>query len=400
MASAPPTLNLSPEEQQAQLWSRLVCHNSDLNDDPDAQEAGDCPKREWPTYDAVIGHVATADYKQNLQCPHDHIAAKQKLICPHGAVCCAKLELFKHPSKLCDNKPYSGLLKPGTTHDNCIIRLSTAIRPLDQGIQAPWARAIMKTTVGSKLRKAKLVPGAALKVFRSNGIPSGNLLLLGSKVGQREEDYFAHCQCTQMTEKMPSVALPFVKKFWQYSQYPLSLGLSDFCGHNTEGTSAGNDLHFPYAVVWKPLINGADFKTKQSQSAPATDAKTKNFQTFDAFLDEATHIPIGTPLFDVYAVPDPNAVGDPARMERIGRITTTSSMIQSSPNDGLAFRHQVKEEDFLFRPEWAGKEQGIQRKINHGKLKGTVGKLAGWRLYEEDIARNRYVDFEKEASQQ
>ena len=211
MASGCPILTLPPAEQQAQLWSRLVCHNSELNEsgDDDQEESG-CKQREWPSYDAVISHVATADYKQNIRCPHDHIGDKSKLICPHGAICCAKLELFAGNQVTTTTSKYSGLLQAGTTVENCILRLSSAMRPLDQGIQASWARAIMKTTVGSKLRKAKLVPGAALKCFRSNGIPSGNLLLLGSKVGQREEDYFAHCQCTQMTEKMPSVARTFL----------------------------------------------------------------------------------------------------------------------------------------------------------------------------------------------
>eukprot|EP00579_Thalassiosira_antarctica_P016164 CAMPEP_0201938774 /NCGR_PEP_ID=MMETSP0903-20130614/41952_1 /ASSEMBLY_ACC=CAM_ASM_000552 /TAXON_ID=420261 /ORGANISM="Thalassiosira antarctica, Strain CCMP982" /LENGTH=401 /DNA_ID=CAMNT_0048480117 /DNA_START=32 /DNA_END=1233 /DNA_ORIENTATION=+ len=401
MASAPPTLMLSPEDQRAQLWSRLVCHNSDLNNADDIDDgATGCPKeRDWPSYDAVISHVATADYKQNIKCPHDHISDKSKMICPHGVICCAKMELFDYPYDDDDDdnnnhkssKAYSGLFQPGTTVENCILRLSTAIRPLDQGIQAPWARAVMKTAVGSKLRNAKLVPGAALKCFRSNGIPSGNLLLLGSKVGQREEDYFAHCQSTQMTEKMPALAMPFVKKFSQYSDYPLSLGLSDFCAHDSNGTGAGAHLHFPYSIVFQPLIEGSHYKTTKEAAPPQLqlDAKGKpikekyNFQTFDSFLDEATHIPIGTPVFDVYAVPDPEAVGDPTRLERIGRITTTSSMIQSAPTDGLAFRHQIKEDDFMMRPEW---KDGIQRKIKHGKLKGTVGKLAGWRLYEEDIA--------------
>ena len=51
---------------------------------------------------------------------------------------------------------------------------------------------------------------------------SGNLLFGGSKVGQRESDYFSHCQCTSMTERMPRLIKPFVKKFWEYSDYPVS----------------------------------------------------------------------------------------------------------------------------------------------------------------------------------
>lgn len=408
MATAPPTLHLSPEEQRAQLWSRLVCHNSDLEDannngstDDNTPDDG-CPQREWPSYDAVISHVATADYIENIKCPHDFISDKKKMICPHGVICCAKMELFPFPSGRSDIAPYSGLLKPDTTVENCVLRLSSAMRPLDQGVQSSWARTIMKSTVGHKLRKAKLVPGAAIKCFRGNGIPSGNLLLLGSKVGQREEDFFAHCQSTQMTEKMPAVALPFVKKFWKYSNYPLSLGLSDLCAHDEQGDRAGADWNFPYSIVFKPTIQGsAGIQIPRQQQQPSVDQKEKskrNFQTFDSFIDETTHIPIGTTVFEIFAVPDPEAVGDPTRLERIGRVVTTSSMIQSAPTDGLAFRHQIKEDDFMMKPEW---KEGIQRKISmdKGKTKGTVGKLAGWRLYEEDIAKGQYIDFEKLAEQ-
>ena len=33
--------------------------------------------------------------------------------------------------------------------------------------------------------------------------------------------------------------------------------------------------------------------------------------------------------------------------------------------------------------------------MDNGKTKGTVGKLAGWRLFEEDIQQEKYFDFEK-----
>ena len=79
----------------------------------------------------------------------------------------------------------------------------SAMKPPSLGVRSKWGRAVLYAT-GEKMRTSKLFPCAALKVFR-RGRPSGNLLLGGSKVGQREPDFFAHCLCTSMTERMPRV---------------------------------------------------------------------------------------------------------------------------------------------------------------------------------------------------
>jgi len=57
-----------------------------------------------------------------------------------------------------------------------------------------------------------------------------------------------------MTERMPYAIKPFVRKFWEYSDYPLSLGVSDFCQpiHNNE--QEDEELNFPFAVILKPCI--------------------------------------------------------------------------------------------------------------------------------------------------
>ncbi|CAB9516848.1 expressed unknown protein [Seminavis robusta] len=383
-------VHTSPEDQQQNLWNTVKIHSS--------SSSSSTKDREWPTYDAVISHVTTQDYRKHLTCPFDTMTDKTKTICPHGAVCCAKMELFPFPQgKSDDVTPYSGLLTPGTTAEHCMIRLSSAIRPLDQGVESDFARTMVRNAVGEKLAKAKIVPGAAIKVFRGNNVPSGNLLFLGSKVGQREEDFFAHCVCTTMTEKMPSVALPFMKRFTRYSKFPLSLGVSDFAKYDVDGNDHSDGSHnFPFAVTLQPVYERSApttaTTTESSTNEKTKGDKKKKFATFDSFIDEVTHIPVGTTLFDIYASPDPESVGDPTRIQRIGRITTTSEMIPSSPHDGLYFRHEVKEQDYDLRPEW---KKGIERKMamDQGKTKGTVGKLAGWRLFEEDIALQKYVDF-------
>lgn len=358
---------LSPKEQKEMVWNTVFARNNDSNIDHD--------DRLWPTYDRVVDDMMHADYNHTLTCPLDMLAAdKEKTFCPHGVVACVKVDLFPFPD---DQTPYTGLLKPNDTLDHCILRLSSAMKPPQQEVKSTWARTLLYAT-GEKLRNAQIFPSAALKVFRK-GVHSGNVLFGGSKVGQRERDYFAHCQCTCMTEQMPQIVRPFVGKFWEYSDYPLSLGLSDFCQYTVEGDEVIEDICFPFALVLNPRV--------QQHSK----AESSSLSSFDEFINHATRIPPGTTIFDIFACAEPRDVHYPSKLQRIGMITTTSPMISSSPNDGIFFRHQRKEDDYERRPEW---KDALSEKVVQGKITGTIGQLAGWKLFEESIATGQYQDFE------
>jgi hypothetical protein len=336
--------------------------------------------------------MSAADYNHTLSCPFDVVKSQaetsgcSKTICPHGAVCRAKLELFPLPDNY-EGTPYTGLLQPGTVSEHCILRLSSAMRPPNMEITSSWARPLLYAC-GEKLRNAKIFPVAALKVFRQD-VRSGNLLFGGSKIGQREADYFAHCMATSMTERMPRLVKPFVKKFWRYSDHPLSLGTSDFCTNQSDGSVTETEVNFPFAVILRPCTH----RNSATASTPAS-SKDAFADSFDAFLDDTLMTPVGTCLFDVFACPDPLDVPDPSKLQRIGRITTTSKMIQSAPNDGLFFRHQKKEEDYDLRPSWR-EALKAQASLDGGKVKGTIGQLAGWKLFEEHINQETYENFER-----
>ena len=340
---------------------------------------------------------------------------KGKTLCPHGMACLARMELFPHPPGLVRRRPYTGLLSPGRTVEHCLVRLSSAVRPPgDSTATSAIGRAFLRAA-GDKLRHSTLFPTAAIKAFRGWGggggeyiQTSGNLLFAGCKVGQREADYFAHCQCTQLTERMPKPLKPFVRKFWTYSDYPLSLGVSEFCSADDEGRRAvaaageedqGGDINFPFTVIIRPVAScrgeeGGSDRSAAPSPSPSS-ASSSSTSQFDAFLTDMESIPPGTALFDLYACPDPESVPDPSRLERIGRITSTSNMIPSHPDDGLFFRHQRKEEDYALRPEW---RDDVRRECtpDGGKTRGTVAALAGWELFEGHIAKGGYVDFETE----
>lgn len=217
----------------------------------------------------------------------------------------------------------------------------------------------------------------------------------------------------------------------------MSLGISDFCSHDVNGIPAikqtqkhqihdddtdkddtDTTIQFPFSVILKPIYH--------FQSPPPSENETpknvvvnnnkkstsiwnkigtkqknnnnsinKSKRPFDSFLDDFLTIPTGTAIYDIFACPDPLSVMDPTKLQRIGRIVTTSEMIVSNPDDTLFFRHQKKEEDFEYRPEW--REQVKQKcSCDGGKTNGTVDKMAGWRLFESQIAKNQYVDFEQQ----
>lgn len=303
------------------------------------------------------------------------------------------------------------------------------MRPPNDVVKNPVAQAVLRAA-GSKLRKANLFPCAAIKCFRGNNVPSGNLLFSGCKVGQIESDYFAHCQCTQLSERMSPALKPLVRPFWKYSDHPLSLGISDYCAYDVDGNAPkeeGKDIQFPYVLILNPVMNmggdtRADTSLERLNSAFTTGASldpsehstgstskglsgdmtkkkkakkvksgSKEAEPFDKFLDDLGQIEPGTVLFDIYACPEPKAIPDPARLERIGRIVTVSELIPSPPNDNLFFRHQRKEADFALRPEWPSQ---TKMKCSVGKEKGSIKKLAGWELFEAMIRSKKYVNFE------
>jgi hypothetical protein len=368
--------NLSPEEKLQVVWKKLLEQRK--------SKTAACPKQ-WPTYTEVLNDVRKTDYEEILTCPLDihpgkHTGNRQKKICPQGVICCAKLELFpQHPNV---TRPYTGLLAPGSTVDHCLVRLSSALQPMENSPR------ISRMIFGDKLTNAKIFPAVAIKSFRQN-VASGNALFLGCKVGQVEEDFFAHSVCTQLTKRMPRTLRPVVNLFGKYSDHPLSLGISDFCAYDANGTIS-DDHCFPFCITLSPAR-----KSKNKSTEPVVAAKTqpKRVKKGDSFLDDILDIPVGTVLYDIFASPDPLSVGDGKKLQRIGRIVTTSEMIESTPDDGLFFRHQRKDEDYQLRPHW--RDDLATNVVLKDGTKGTAATLAGWELFEHLIQDGGYMEYEK-----
>lgn len=401
---------VSAQEKRDAVWVRLKAAATAAVASADVNDAH---RTQWPSYNSVLQDVRQSDYNDILTCPLDSHPLRPtgeddsrhtKTLCPHGVVCCARLELFPQPTLSSSSsafiaadapaKAYTGVLQPGTTSESCLLRLSSALQPTGQG-----QNRLARTLFGKKLANAKLFPAVSLKVFRDRQDPSANALFLGSKTGQVEEDFFAHCVCTQLTSRMTTTLKPIVNLFRKYSQHPLSIGLSDFCkaandnnesvetkGKGCSGggssTSRSETTNFPYCLTLQPAVP-KDWRTNMILP------DNKN----DSFVDDLLSIPAGSALYDVFASPDPRSVPDSSRLQRIGRVISTSEMVYSGPEDGLFFRHQKKDEDFERRPGWNDELRTTRVALDDGTT-GRVVELCGWELMEQQIAKQCYVNFE------
>ena len=184
MAPSPVT----PSIQLETIWKHISQRNSVNTND------GEEEKRSWPHYKTIMDDITNADYTQVLECPHDIVNESRnattgtatlctgKAFCAHGVAVCAKFELFPRETngEEVDVRNYTGLLRPGQSSDNCIIRLSSAMKP-PANESGSFGKFVLNAA-GGKLKHAQLFPMAAIKVLRGNGIRSGNLLFAGPKI--------------------------------------------------------------------------------------------------------------------------------------------------------------------------------------------------------------------------
>jgi hypothetical protein len=300
-----------------------------------------------------------------------------KNLCAVGMVARAEIEWLGGG---CGGHSWSGLFG-GETSGEGILRLSSAIAPpVAHSSSLPMALRVALRWVGGDLAKAQLFPCAAFKVPRT-GAPSGNLCFAGRKVGQSNSSFFASPIATHLTEKASPLLRPALDIFRRHTAHPTHLGLSDFATTATDGITVA-EPRFPWALVLVPTARAAQIPPGGGEPS-------------EAFLEQLAAIPAGTALYDVYAVPNPqagmgaekeagngtdqgkgntvarrtanNATGQgkaaPLRtapgvaapsdaIVHAGRLVTRSRFVRSAADGTLKFWHQAKEEDYARRPDW------------------------------------------------
>jgi len=290
--------------------------------------------------------IAAADYTQILQEEVDTRAEggmeKKKILCPHGATCLVRLEVES-------DTPYTGLFGSGASH--AIMRFSSAAKP---ACHITGAASWLMMGMG-KIRNAKLFPCVALKCLRS-GRPSGNLLMGGCKTGQNESNFFAHVMCSNLTERVPLPLRSVLDTFKKYSDFPVSLGLSDFARFDEDGREAESP-RFPWAIVLRPAAGQCPVQVAGQHDEP------------NLFVEQLLSLQVGTVVYEMFACPSPAEVSLPEKMQRLGVIRTLSPVVKSGPTCPLFFKHQAKEEDYDIRPQWKESVTDVHRN-------------AGWELFE------------------
>eukprot|EP00602_Paraphysomonas_sp_CaronLab_P004315 CAMPEP_0185031284 /NCGR_PEP_ID=MMETSP1103-20130426/18669_1 /TAXON_ID=36769 /ORGANISM="Paraphysomonas bandaiensis, Strain Caron Lab Isolate" /LENGTH=213 /DNA_ID=CAMNT_0027566765 /DNA_START=492 /DNA_END=1136 /DNA_ORIENTATION=- len=171
------------------------------------------------------------------------------------------------------------------------------------------------------------------------------MLFGGKKTGQKEDFFFERSVCTNLTEKVNFFLSWILRLFRRYSEYPTQLGVSDFASVHQDGTLVPSDeVNFPWCVALYPVISEQTFSClRKSEQADN-----------ESYLEHLLEIEEGTTLYDVYALPTPEAALDLSgtSIQRIGRVVTASKCIRSAHDRRIVFRHQRKEEDYERRPYW------------------------------------------------
>jgi len=211
-------------------------------------------------------------------------------------------------------------------------------------------------------------PGLSLKLFRS-GMPSTNMLAMESLGGQSSGNIFEFDFSNHLAPADTAILRYVGHRFAQYSCPSTRTGLSEVAfstemilnmatttttTSNTTTpsvTDVYNTIHFPFRVVFRPN--------------PVLRQQFASFSPEQSLFDTLTAIPVGTKLYDMYAIAaPPNQDMDMADLleTHVGHLELTRAFQPSVLGDNvLFFRHQKIEEDYGLRPNYDIPDAGAPR---------------------------------------
>jgi len=199
-----------------------------------------------------------------------------------------------------------------------------------QGLFKGAEKGMVRFSSAKSPSSAGVTPGMGLKFFR-DGRKSANFVSMYSLDGQpcSDTDFFQH-DWSNHIPLTDNFGLEIIAaKFWQASNCPLMVGLSDMASDADDVAPARGS--FPFQLNFKAAVSSEC-----------------NCKDYDTCLANLATISAGTKLFDVEALASPHATP-----QHIGTITLTSQLVQSQWGDEQFFiQHQTMEEDFAIHPEW------------------------------------------------
>ena len=112
------------------------------------------------------------------------------------------------------------------------------------------------------------------------------------------------------------------------------VGLSNVCTHNQEGTEYQDPI-FPFKISFEP-----NPEVSFPDAAPGS---------MTEFLDQFKAIPVGTKLYTIKAIQNPENPIDSI----LGNLVIADECVSSNFGDTeMFFKHQWIEDDIALRPEW------------------------------------------------
>ena len=339
------------DEQLRDLWSQLL--EGALPTDA---------KVHWPSLRSIHSEVMSGDYDLLLRRRADWrpTEASPKQLCANGMVALAEIEWAPGATGGAGQPPRWTGMFAGSSTGVGILRLSAACKP-------PAGRA-MRLAISSLgwgdaggLATAALFPCAAFK-FPRRGAPSANLLLMGQKRGQPSPNFFDKAVCTSIKERAVGIVKRSIDSFRRYTDYPTSLGLSDFAAADRDGRRNGARWvgkhteepppRFPWCLVMRPT------QRMRAKAQEAVCSGATGCGGSESFLQQLKLYEPGEILYDVYAAATPAAMLEETATDstcgllRVGRVVLRSRFIRSAAEGKLVFYHQRREDDYAIRPEW------------------------------------------------
>lgn len=170
--------------------------------------------------------------------------------------------------------------------------------------------------------------------------------------------------------------------FRLYSSYPTQSGLSEFAQIGTSGVAVPpEEVRFPWCLLLRPVYSNdssGDIEQYADESIPP-------------YMKQLLSIPPGSVLYDIFCIPDPlsalgvltastdTSKGVHQHLQRIGRIVSSSPCVWSVYDKEVFFKHQKKEDDYAFRPDWEGELSDEHRNIGAA----NIDKLIDAGIYED-----------------
>ena len=169
--------------------------------------------------------------------------------------------------------------------------------------------------------------------FLRSGIDSANVLAMGS--GQESWNFFKNDVMNHLPPPSENFeSMLFALRFRTATPHIGQVGISEW-GRATEDGEVEPKLEFPYRLRFHP---SGKIVFPDSFHGPIN--------------EDLITLPMGTKLYDVFALDKPEEMGGTEKM--IGEVVLTSNLITSKWGDKkLFFRHQDMVEDLRHRPEWS-----------------------------------------------